>query len=168
MVSYFNILLLFIFSYVPTQEHVLIGDSQTQFIAKHTQKIQRASGLCIGGIGVNELTVRINHKKVNPNVKSVFISIGVNDGYVDKGITSMITSIRRIYPNAKLYVIQGSWGWGRVRNKKLQHLQKYYQTFVSQGCKLISTPIGYGDPHQDKKSYRKIATECEQEILTKN
>ena len=158
MIKY--ILLLFtIFSF--SQEHILIGDSQTYILAKHSTKIKQVSELSQSGIGVLQLTNKVRLYPVSPCVNSVSVCIGVNDGYKNRGVQQLLIRIKNTFPNAKIYIIQGSWGWGKVRRMNQSNLDKYYKQFTGT---IIHPAIGNGDPHTDKKVYKTIMKKIEQEL----
>ncbi len=160
------ILLFFVFlSY--SQEHVLIGDSQTFYLNKHSKQIKQIKKLSKSGIGVYGLTKKISPYPISRNVKTVSLCIGVNDNYKDVGIKDLMNTIKRTFPNSKIYIIQGSWGWGHVRKYNSSSVLKYYQKFKEFDCKIIEPPIGLGDPHRDKKIYKTIITKIEY-LINKN
>lgn len=144
-----------------SQEHILIGDSQTYLLAKHSTKIKRVSKLSQPGIGVVQLTQKVRLYPVSPHVKSVSICIGVNDGYKDKGIQQLVVRLKNTFPNAHFYIIQGSWSWGTVRRISQNKVYNYYKQFPGI---LIYPAIGKGDPHRDKKVYRIIMKNLESRI----
>ena len=152
--------ILILFTFVTySQQHILIGDSQTYILAKHSTKIKRVPKLTQPGIGVLQLTSKVRLYPVSPNIKSVSVCIGVNDAYKDRGVKQLLVRIKNTFPNAKIYIIQGSWGWGRVRRANQNTLNKYYKQYIDSGCILISPAIGRGDPHRDKNVY-KIIMKC--------
>ena len=158
MIKY--ILLLFtIFSF--SQEHILIGDSQTYILAKYSTKIKQVPKLTQPGIGVVQLTSKVSSYPVSPNVKSVSICIGVNDRYKDKGIQQLFIRLINTFPNTHFYIIQGSWGWGGVKRMNQNNLDKYYKQFLGT---IIYPAIGNGDPHTDKKVYKTIMNSLENQI----
>lgn len=156
------LLLLTITSY--SQEHILIGDSQTYFLAKHSTKIKRVPKLSQAGIGVVQLTSKLRLYPVSPHVNTVSVCIGVNDGYKDKGVQQLLVRIKKTFPNAKIYIIQGSWGWGKVRRANQNIVNKYYRQYIDSGCILISPAIGRGDPHKYKNIYKIIIKSLESQI----
>ena len=154
--------ILVLFTFVTySQQHILIGDSQTYILAKHSTKIKRVSQLSQPGIGVLQLTSKVRLYPVSPYVNSVSVCIGVNDGYKDRGVHQLLVRIKNTFPNAKIYIIQGSWGWGRVRRMNQSNLDKYYKQFTGT---IIHPAIGNGDPHTDKKVYKTIMKKIEQEL----
>jgi hypothetical protein len=158
MIKY--LLLLFtVFSF--SQEHILIGDSQTYLLARHSTEIKQVKQLCQSGIGVVKLNRKTLKYPVSPAVKSVCVCIGVNDGYKDRGIGVLVKTIRRTFPNARLFVIQGSWGWGTVRRMDQSNLDRYYKQFPGT---IIHPAIGKGDPHKNKKVYKIIMKSLESQI----
>lgn len=157
------ILLLFI-TPIYAQDHILVGDSQTYFLQKYTSKIKHVKKLCKPGIGVVELNSKIKSYPVKKEVKTISVSIGVNDYYKDKGVDKLMSTIKRTFPNAKIFIIKGSWNWGKVRIKDTTTITKYYKIYQDLGAEIIKTPIGKGDPHRCKKVYQKIINEIEQKI----
>lgn len=159
----FIIISLFILSSIYSQENILIGDSQSFYLEKYCTKIKHIRELSKPGIGVYELNKKIKSYVRNYYVKTITISIGVNDNYKDKGINELIKNVKRTFPNSRIFIIQGSWGWGKVNANK-EKISKYYKIFENLGCIIISKPIGYGDPHRDKKIYKEIIKIIEQKI----
>ena len=154
--------ILILFTFVTySQQHILIGDSQTYILAKHSTKIKRVPQLSQSGIGVAQLTSKVHLYAVSPCINSVSVCIGVNDAYKDRGIQQLLVRIKNTFPNAKIYIIQGSWGWGKVRRMNQSNLDKYYKQFTGT---IIHPAIGNGDPHTDKKVYKTIMKKIEQEL----
>lgn len=157
--------ILLLFTFVTySQQHIIIGDSQTYILAKHSTKIKRVPKLTQPGIGVVQLVYKMRLYPVSPNIKSVSVCIGVNDGYRDRGVQQLLIRIKNAFPNAKIYIIQGSWGWGKVRRVNQNTLNKYYKQYIDSGCILISPAIGRGDPHKDKNVYKIIMKSLESQI----
>ena len=153
----FIICLLFcLVGYAQTPNNIIIGDSQTPYVDKNSKKVEKVVGLWKGGINVPYLTKMVQRHKVSSNVQNVFLCIGTNDLYVDKGIDKLFKSIRITFPNAKIYVIQGSWGWGGVTHTKYDKIKKYYKRYEELGGTIIGPPIGKGDPHCDCPVYKEI------------
>ncbi len=161
MVGLIKYILILFSVFTFSQEHILIGDSQTYFLAKHSTQIKQIKRLCQQGIGVIELNRKVLNYPVSPTVKTVSVCIGVNDGYKDKGISVLVNTIKRTFPNACLYIIQGSWGWGKVRRMNQNRLDRYYKQFAGT---IIYPAIGKGDPHKDKKVYKIIMKNLETRI----
>ena len=161
-------LILFFFVFLSYgQEHILIGDSQTYYLSKYTKQIKQIKKLSKSGIGVVELNKKVVSYPTSKNTKSVSVCIGVNDYYQDNGVETLMISIKRTFPNATIYIIQGSWGWGRVKKYNSSSVLQYYQKFKEFGGEIIEPPIGYGDPHRDKKVYKTIINKIES-LINKN
>jgi len=158
------LILLFITTPLYSQKHILIGDSQTYFLQKYATKVNIIKKLCKPGIGVAKLNNMIKLYPIKKDVKTISVCIGVNDYYKDKGISNLFKTIRRTFPNAKIFLIKGSWNWGKVTIKDTTIITKYYKIFENLGCVIIKTPIGKGDPHKYKKVYQKIINELEKNI----
>lgn len=150
------------------QEHILIGDSQTIYLAKHSTKIKQSTKLCKIGIGVIGLNQKVYSHPINKHVKSVSICVGVNDSYLDVGVETLMETVKRTFPNAKIYIIQGSWGWGSVKKISVDKFTLYYKKFEKLGGILIEPPIGNGDPHKNKQIYKKIILELERVLNNDN
>jgi flavorubredoxin len=103
----------------------------------------------------------VQNYRTSPEIKNVVICIGTNDGYVDLGVEKLINSICRTFPNSKMYVVQGSWGWGGVRRITSDKVKNYYQKYKSLGVTVIETPIGKREPHRDCPTYKKIGEEID-------
>ena len=157
--------ILILFTFVTySQQHILIGDSQTYILAKHSTKIKRVPKLSQSGIGVLQLTSKVRLYPISPCINSVSVCIGVNDEYKDRGVQKLLVRIKNTFPNAKIFIIQGSWGWGRVTKANQNTLDKYYKQYIDSGCILISPAIGRGDPHRDKNVYKIIMKSLESQI----
>lgn len=162
----FIICLLFcLVGYAQTPNNIIIGDSQTPYVDRNSKKVERVVGLWKGGIAITDLIKMVQRYKVSPNVQNVFLCIGTNDLYVDKGIDKLFKSIWITFPNAKIYVIQGSWGWGGVTHTKYDKIKKYYKRYQELGGTIIEPPIGKGDPHCDCPVYKKIGEAIDNILL---
>jgi len=162
-----NKLLLILFLFITpiyAQDHILVGDSQTYFLKTYTKQIKQIKKLCKPGIGVVELNSKILSYPISKDVKTISMCIGVNDNYKDKGINQLMTTTKRTFPNAKIFIIKGSWNWSKVRIRDLSIMTRYYKIFEDFGTTIINTPIGKGDPHRYKESYQKIINEIEEKI----
>jgi hypothetical protein len=150
---------------------IIIGDSQTPFIAKQSKKAKMlgATGgenvLWQGGKSLNWLLSAVKKFPVTNDIGYVVINIGTNGGFnVKDDITGLITEVKRVFPNAKLLAVKGSWGWGGNINKTESQVNAYYDIFAKQGVKVIRTPIGPVEPHGDRPSYKTIGFEIDNEI----
>lgn len=146
------------------ENHFLIGDSQTFFLKKHSTIVTQNINLSQSGIGISQLIKKVDNYHVSPETKSVTICVGVNDGYVDKGIEQLMTKVKNTFPNATIFVIKGSWGWGTVKNLNHNKFNDYYKKFQDLGANIVPTPIGQGDPHKNKKVYKTIMSELENNL----
>lgn len=140
-------------------QHYIIGDSQSFYIAKQSLKTKVLKPLSKVGIGVAELNNFFATFKIDENAKNVFVSIGVNDGYEDRGIKKLTSNLKEKFPNANLFIIRGSYGWGNVQggNFSFKKFEEYYKKFEQEKIFVFNSNIGNGDPHRDKYEYWKIA-----------
>lgn len=137
-----------------SQKHLLVGDSQAFYLAQQTNEIMLIDKLSQPGIGVEQLIQKVNSYPISKDVKSVSVSIGVNDGYKDKGIDKLLNLLNKKFPNAIILIIKGSYGWGSVKNIEKDTINNYYDNY--KGCIVVNPDIGKGDPHHNKKIYKTI------------
>jgi hypothetical protein len=138
---------------------IIIGDSQTPYVDRQSSKVQLVDELQEGGKGVGWLRDQVAMYPVSPKVKNVVLCIGTNGGYRSKGSAEaeLFTALHKTFPNAKIYAVQGSWGWGGIKDTTEKQVRDYYKDkYQSQGAILIEPPIGSGDPHGNKPVYAKI------------
>ena len=158
-------LLFCLVGYSQIPNNIIIGDSQTPYVDRNSKKVERVVGLWKGGIDVPVLTKMVQRHKVSTNVQNVFLCIGTNDLYVDRGIEKLFKSIWITFPNAKIYVIQGSWGWGGLKRTGYNKVKKYYKRYEELGGTIIEPPIGKGDPHCNCPVYKKIGDAIDNMLL---
>lgn len=152
---------------------IVIGDSQTPIIAAKS-KIATLLGtegsektLWKGGMGVKWLQDALKRFPTNPKIKNVVLSIGTNGGFNPyDNIPNLVDELRRVFPSANFYVVQGSWGWGNNKNISINKVKMYYDKFRSEGLIVIEPPIGeVKDPHNSALPvYVKIANILDKEI----
>lgn len=162
-------LLLIVVNLYNSQQHILIGDSQTFYIKKHTKEVHQKKSLCKVGIGVNTLNKLLQKEKIDKNIVNVVLSIGVNDYYKtsENTLSTLQKLLKSKYPNAKIYVIKGSRGWGNVKTVTEGEIDKYYNWFREHKMYVLKNSIGKGDPHMDSYNYRKIGKELDSLIKFK-
>jgi hypothetical protein len=151
------------YSQLPT--NIVIGDSQTPYVDLNSKKVVKVVGLWKKGIRVPELTKMIKRHNVSPIIQNVFLCIGTNDLYYRNGVEKLFNSICVTFPNAKIYVIQGSWGWGNLRHTRYGKVKKYYKRYEELGGTIIEPPIGKGDPHHNSPVYKKIGEVIDNMLL---
>lgn len=169
MKKFLIILLVLIINTYNSQQHILIGDSQTFYIKKHTKEVHQKKSLCKVGIGVTALNKLLQKEKIDKNITNVVVSIGVNDYYKtsENALNALQKLLKRKYPNARIYVIKGSRGWGNVKNLTERDVDSYYNWFREHKMYVLKNSIGKGDPHRDSYNYRKIGKELDSLIKFK-
>lgn len=162
----FIFLTLFFLSSASAQSYI-IGDSQTFFLSKNTQYANIYPNLAKSGIGLMELNQMLDNILPDTSVQNIFISIGVNDSYNDKGIKNFTRNLYSKFPNAYFFIIKGSFGWGNVPNISSSNLKfiNYYKTFSHNGVFPINGNIGNGDPHSQKIQYQILGKKIDCIIL---
>ena len=150
---------------------IIIGDSQTPYIAKQSQKAKMLGevggtmSLWQGGKDLAWLLKAVKMTPVMEDMGYVVINIGTNGGFNPKDdIAGLVNELKRVFPNAKLLAVKGSWGWGGNSNKTESQVNAYYDIFAKNGVKVLPTPIGPVEPHGDRPSYKKIGAEIDAEI----
>ena len=157
---------------VDLNKNYVIGDSQTPFIDNNSMKLSRidtSSGqnsLWKGGVNLKWLKESVNAYPVSPSVNSIVINIGTNGGFnPNDDIEGLVNAIKTKFPNAKLFVVKGSWGWGGNVNVTESKVNSYYDKFSNLGVEVIKTPIGkVNDPHSNLPVYAQIGSEIDSKL----
>lgn len=145
-------------------ENIIIGDSQTPFVDMNTTKASRIStepgmsSLWQGGKGVSWLIDALSQFQESPEISNVVIVIGTNGnfGKYNDNISLLFELLRTKFPNANFYAVQGSWGWGGLKNTQEKDVREYYKKFAREGATIIEPPIGKIEPHGNKPVYAEI------------
>jgi hypothetical protein len=142
---------------------IIIGDSQTPYIKAQSKKLtDMPSSLQHSGWNVSQLDSAVADFNEDTSVGYVFICIGTNDGYTyTQKVSDLIDDLKATFPNAKLYVIPGSWGWGNVASITPDQVSTYYGKWS--GVATLSNKIGkQSDPHNGSlPEYGTIAKEID-------
>lgn len=157
---------------VDLSKNYIIGDSQTPFIDTNSIKASRintSSGqnsLWKGGVNLKWLKESVDAFSVTPDVNSIIINIGTNGGFnPNDDVEGLVNSVKNKFPNAKLFVVKGSWGWGGNVNVTESKVNSYYDKFSNLGVEVIKTAIGkVSDPHSNLPVYAQIGSEIDKKI----
>jgi hypothetical protein len=157
---------------VDLNKNYVIGDSQTPFIDNNSMKVSRIdtssgqSSLWKGGVNLKWLKESVNAYPVSPSVNSIVINIGTNGGFnPNDDVEGLVNAIKTKFPNAKLFVVKGSWGWGGNVNVTESKVNSYYDKFSNLGVEVIKTPIGkVNDPHSNLPVYAQIGSEIDSKL----
>lgn len=157
---------------VDKSKNYIIGDSQTPLIDKNSEKAttigaEGESSLWKSRMGIKWLKDAVDAYKESPDVNSIVINIGTNDGFTDAkdNVLGLVNSIKLKFPNATLYAVKGSWGWGGNKNVTQQKVDAYYDKFSKLGVVVLSTAIGsVNDPHSNLPVYAQIGKEIDSKI----
>jgi len=149
------------------QKAFVIGDSQTPLIKNNSTTLQpiTAEGI-LWKVGwfLKNLSEAVKKYPKDETVTIVFINIGTNGGF-SKGdaISDLITSIKTTFPNAKLYAIKGSWGWGGNDKITEPQVNDYYNIFSTKGVTVLKNAIGFYKTHPDSStpSFKLIGQEID-------
>jgi hypothetical protein len=160
----FKFLCLWLFFITPQTTNLLIGDSQTPSIAKNSKLAVFEPSLQHSGWRVSHLIKALETYKVNTSIKRVFICIGTNGVFSPADdIVGLNKLLINRFPNAKLYVIYGSFGWYNSKYATEKRIETYYKRFAALNIQPIKTGIGYAKQHPDlrTKSIIQIAKEID-------
>ena len=157
---------------VNVTKNYIIGDSQTPFFDRNSTKVSRIneqsgkSSLWEGGQNLSWLKSAVQEYPVSPDVNSITINIGTNGGFKPSDdVSGLISAVKNKFPNAKLYAVQGSWGWGYNDDVTEQQVKNYYDKFSKLGVKVISPAIGnVNNPHGNLPIYATIGKELDKAI----
>jgi hypothetical protein len=150
--------------YQDKNKNIIVGDSQTPFIAKNTTKaiILSSEGseeaLWKGGKNLSWLRDAVKKYKESPDINAVIINIGTNGGFSKKDdVNGLFEALKKTFPNADFFAVKGSWGWGGNKDKTEQMVNEYYNLFAEKGAKVIEPAIGkVQDPHGNLPIYSEI------------
>lgn len=131
---------------------IIIGDSivptiETEVISAggKARKLgaEGESSLWKVGIGVSWVLNAVKKYPVNTNVTSVVISIGTNDAFSStSNVKGLFNQMKTTFPNSKIYVVQGEWGWGGVIDSTEADLDTYYARWKNLGAILLEPKLG--------------------------
>ena len=152
-------------------ENIVIGDSQAPFVANGSADFELISSkgseesLWLGSKTLNWLLSALNKHKGSSKVKNIAIVIGTNGAFnSNDNISGLIDELKLKFPNANLFVVQGSWGWGGLTNMSESKVRKYYNKFKDLGVTVIEPPIGKIEPHGNKPVYKTIGLSLDSKV----
>ena len=91
-------------------------DKNSQKVSKIGEEGNKAN-LWKGGMGLSWLKEAVDEYPESKDVNSIVINIGTNGGFnSNEDIAGLVNQLKRVFPNAKLFAVQGSWGWGGNKN----------------------------------------------------
>jgi len=135
---------------------IIIGDSQTPSIkanSKLLQPITTEGTLWKVGWQLKDLNDAVKRYAGDPTITHVFINIGTNGNYkTSVDINAFVNTTKTKFPNAKLYVIVGSWGWGGIKSTTLKDTENFYSKFINAGVVKLDNPIGFSSTHPGNKT----------------
>ena len=147
------------------QKNIIIGDSQSPYVDWGSadfnliSTVGGESSLWLGGKTLGWLLQAVKVYPLDTTVTNLAICIGTNGGFnKNDKISELVNECKVKFPNSKLYVIQGSWGWGGVSNKTEVQVRDYYKKFSELGIVVVEPPIGKIEPHGRKPIYKVIGT----------
>jgi len=148
--------------------NIIIGDSLTPLIAKNSMDVDMLgpvgseANLWKSGVNTAWLKKAVEKFPTTPAVKNVVIKIGTNSGFsLRDDVKGLFVALRRAFPSAKFFVVQGSWGWGNNKNVTGDMVKKYYGLYTKEGATVIEPPVGYfatsAQAHRESPAVKEIA-----------
>jgi hypothetical protein len=152
-------------------ENIVIGDSQAPYVANGSTYFKLISSkgseesLWLGSKTLSWLLSAVNKHEGSSKVKNIAIVIGTNGAFnSNDNISGLVDELKLKFPNANLFVVQGSWGWGGLTNMSESKVRKYYNKFKDLGVTVIEPPIGKIEPHGNKPVYKTIGTSLDSKV----
>lgn len=152
-------------------KNIVIGDSQAPYVANGSTEFELINtkgsedSLWLGGKTLSWLLNAVTKHKGSSDVENIAIVIGTNGAFnTSDDISGLIDELEIKFPNANLYVVQGSWGWGGLVNMTESKVRKYYKMFKDLGVTVIEPPIGNIEPHGNKPVYQKIGASLDSKV----
>jgi len=151
----------------------IIGDSQTTLIKSNSKKldpITKEGELWKVGWNMSQLNTALENSSTYNYIGHLFINIGTNDGFNAKSsfIDKIIANAKIKFPNATLYLIKGSIGWGGNAKFTTDTLDKFAKVWESKGVKVLKNAIGYSKTHPGTKTPGIIAVGKEIDDILSN
>ena len=93
----------------------------------------------------------VSNYKTSPKVKNIVLCIGTNNNFRTGNIKQLFKAVKKTFPNATIYVIKGSWGWGNNDKITPKEVNAYYDMFQKIG--FVGTATAIGDMTLYSKKY---------------
>lgn len=145
-----------------SSKKIVIGDSHAVGIGSASKGVEVDKKIAVGGWMVSNLMNALHLYPVRPDIGHVIISIGTNGQFSNSDkIEELVQLIKSKFPQAKIYIFKGSYGWSgtRTSNQILDRQYPYYQRFQKSGVILLKNELGYfangGDAHSVRTSQAK-------------
>jgi hypothetical protein len=133
---------------------LVIGDSHSVGIGRATKGVEVDTQIAVGGWTLSNLMSALNNYPIKKDVSVIFISIGTNGQFSSSDkVEDLIDLLHQKFPNAKLFIYKGSYGWSGSRTKEqlVDRMNAYYKRFADKGVKVLKNGLGYfsdgGDAH---------------------
>lgn len=132
---------------------ILIGDSQSKSISENSILVNLDSTLNKTGWRVSDLSKALMVHPTDCQINKVFVSIGTNGAFsANDKVEDLCFLLSLKFPNAKNYIIVGSYGWGDNKNVTTKEINTYYKRFEKLGFDKLKTEIGYSSSHPTNKT----------------
>lgn len=149
----------------PAGKSIAIGDSYTPHVVWGAGGVLKEySPLSKGGKGTIWLADQVARAERDSSVKNIVISMGTNDLFDLKyaAIDRLVINLMNKFPNAKLFVVQGSYGpnlkaYPKLQIVKQKQVDTYYNEFKELGVTVITPAVGNQDGHGHLPVYKQIA-----------
>lgn len=128
------------------QKSLIVGDSHAVGIGSRIKNAITDPLLAHGGWRVSDLIKALNNYPNKMDITKVIISIGTNGQfYKGDNVSGLVTLLKQKFPNAKLYIYGGSYGWSVPKDKTiLENLfNAYYKRFKDLGVTMLNNKLGF-------------------------
>jgi hypothetical protein len=163
------------FGFGPSNQNIIIGDSQAPTIAYYSKLTVVEKSLQKGGWRVSNLIEALKVYSVNKNTKNVFVCIGTNGVFSkDDDVDALCLLLKEKFPSASIYVIPGSYGWSwkgpyTPPTSMKDKIKTYYNRFEVNGVHKLKNEIGLSSEHPNinTPSMKLIGAEIDSIITNK-
>jgi len=128
------------------QKSIIVGDSHAVGIGSRIKNAVTDPLIAKGGWRVSNLINALNNYPKKLDITKVIISIGTNGQFnKNDNIIMLVNLLKQKFPNAKLYIYGGSYGWSLPKDKTtLENLfNAYYKRFKDLGVTMLNNRLGY-------------------------
>lgn len=137
--------------------NIFIGDSHAIGLGSKINGAEVDTSITKVGWSSYNVINALKNYPVSNDVGRVFLSVGTNGGFsLSDDTDTLVGLLKDKFPNAKLYVIKGSYGWGSNTSISKSKYDSYYNRFAKDGVNVLQNELGYfatsSDAHSTKSN----------------
>jgi len=125
---------------------LIVGDSHAVGIGSQIKNAKTDPLIAKGGWRVSNLITALSNYPKKMDITKVIISIGTNGQfYQNDNVSGLVALLKQKFPNAKLYIYGGSYGWSGTRDRATTEnlFNVYYKRFKDLGVTMLNNRLGY-------------------------